>query len=81
MAYFERSLSGGGPFSPLLHQQNDKGGRGPKVLVQNNYLADDPNTHAFQMGLVNTNYLCGHYRAETADKQLGQGDSGGGNLG
>lgn len=45
------------------------------------YHADDPNIHPFQTDLLNTNYLCGHFRVETVDKQLGQGDPDGGNLG
>lgn len=69
------------PFSLHLHLQNDKGGRGPQVLLQIIYHADDPNIHPFQTDLLNTNYLCGHFRVETVDKQLGQGDSDGGNLG
>lgn len=85
MTYIERSFGGGGahmyvPFSPLLHPQNDKGERRPQVLVQDNYQADDPNTRPFQTGLVNNDYLDGHHRAETVDKQLGQGVLGGWNL-
>lgn len=79
VTYIERSFSdwGGGLIGVchpphLLHLQNEKV---PRVLVHDNYLADDPNTRPFKTGLVNIEYLDGQHRAETVDMQLGKGES------